>query len=134
MERDFQFYKENALEPMGNCIRDLTSDNKIESEYATGIIQNVSAVTRNEKAKDMLSNSAFTIMLSQSETDANELSAIYNISKEEQRFIRQKAPGKGLLHLGATTIVPFDNIIPKNTKIYNLMTTKADEVFDNEQT
>ena len=33
MERDFQFYKENALEPMGNCIRDLTSDNKIESEY-----------------------------------------------------------------------------------------------------
>lgn len=96
--------------------------------YATGIIQNVTAVTRNPKARDMLSNSAFTIMLSQSEEDAAELSKIYNISKEEQRFIKQNMPGKGLIHLGTTTTVPFDNIIPKDTKIYGLMTTKPGEV------
>lgn len=96
--------------------------------YATGIIQNVTAVTRNPKARDMLANSAFTIMLSQSEADAQELSEIYNISHEEQRFIKQKMPGKGLLHLGTTTTVPFDNIIPSDTKIYGLMTTKPGEV------
>lgn len=96
--------------------------------YATGIIQNVTAVTRNSKARDMLSNSAFTIMLSQSEADAQELSEIYNISKEEQRFIKQKMPGKGLIHLGTSTTVPFDNTIPNDTKIYGLMTTKPGEV------
>ena len=96
--------------------------------YATGIIQNVTAVTRNPKARDMLANSAFTIMLAQSDGDAKELSEIYSISKEEQRFIRQKMPGKGLLHIGTSTTVPFDNIIPRDTKIYGLMTTKPGEV------
>lgn len=95
--------------------------------FATGIIQNVKAVTRNPKALDMLANSAFTIMLAQSENDAEELSRIYRLSKEEQRFIRQHTPGKGLLHLGTTTTVPFDNTIPKDTKVYGLMTTKPGE-------
>ena len=95
--------------------------------YATGIIQNVDAVVRNPKAKDMLSNSAFTIMLPQSETDAPIVSNIYNISKEEQRYIKQTKPGKGLIYLGGSTIVPFDNTIPENTKLYKLMSTKPGE-------
>lgn len=99
--------------------------------YATGIIQNVDAVIRNPKAKDMLSNSAFTIMLSQSDPDAAILSELYKISREEQRYIKQKEPGKGLIHLGTSTIVPFDITIPKGTKLYKLMTTKPDEVNQN---
>lgn len=95
--------------------------------YATGIIQNVSEIIRNPRAQDMLSNSEFTIILQQSVEDARVLEQLYNISRNEMQYIRRAKPGTGLIRAGADTIVPFDNTYPKNTKIYELMSTTPGE-------
>lgn len=97
--------------------------------YATGIIQNVSAIIRNPRAHDMLSNSEFTIMLQQSEEDSKILSELYSISRTEMQYLKRGKQGTGLIRAGLN-IVPFDNTYPDDTNIYKLMSTKPGEALE----
>ncbi len=50
-----------------------------------------------------------------------------NISDSQLEFVTNSDPGQGLIYNG-NVIVPFVNKLPKDTKEYQAMTTKPDEV------
>ena len=74
----------------------------------------------------MLSNSEFVVMLNQAASDREKLGKLLNISNEQMSFITNAEAGCGLIKYGSA-LVPFVNRFPKNTKLYELMTTKPGE-------
>lgn len=78
------------------------------------------------QASTMLSNSEFIVMLNQSASDRGQLAKLLNISKEQMSFITNADPGCGLIKYGSS-LVPFVNRFPRNTKLYELMTTRPGE-------
>ena len=74
----------------------------------------------------MLSNSEFLIMLNQAASDREKLGKLLNISNEQMSYITNADTGCGLIKYGSA-LVPFVNRFPKNTKLYELMTTKPGE-------
>ena len=96
--------------------------------FCTGITQNVADLLQSYTARTMLSNSEFIIMLNQAATDRIELAKLLNISNEQLSYITNVDAGHGLLKVGSS-LVPFENNFPKDTQLYQLMTTKAGEGF-----
>lgn len=94
--------------------------------YATGITQNVDDLLQSHTARTMLANSEFLIMLNQASTDRLELAKLLNISDRQLSYITNVDAGHGLIKVGSS-LVPFANRFPKNTKLYKLMTTKPGE-------
>lgn len=94
--------------------------------YATGITQNVDDLLQSHTARTMLANSEFLIMLNQASTDRLELAKLLNISDRQLSYITNVDAGHGLIKVGSS-LVPFANKFPKNTKLYKLMTTKPGE-------
>ena len=74
----------------------------------------------------MLSNSEFIVMLNQAASDRDKLAKLLNISNEQMSFITNAEPGCGLIKYGAA-LVPFVNHFPKNTRLYELMSTRPGE-------
>ena len=99
--------------------------------YATGITQNVgrpflqSPYSENYACK----TASFLIMLNQASTDRIELAKLLNISDLQLSYITNVDAGHGLIKVGSS-LVPFANKFPKNTKLYKLMTTKPGEVHN----
>ena len=83
-------------------------------------------------ARTMLSNSEFIIMLNQAASDRIELARLLNISNEQLSYITNVDAGHGLLKIGSS-LVPFENKFPKDTKLYKLMTTKPGEGIDEQE-
>ena len=74
----------------------------------------------------MLSNSEFIVMLNQAASDREKLGKLLNISNEQMSFITNAEAGCGLIKCGSA-LVPFVNRFPKDTKLYELMTTRPGE-------
>lgn len=96
--------------------------------YASGITQNVDDLLQSHTARTMLANSEFIIMLNQASTDRVELAKLLNISDLQLSYITNVDAGHGLIKVGSS-LVPFANKFPKNTKLYKLMTTKPGETL-----
>jgi len=94
--------------------------------YPTAITQNVEYLLDSVQASTMLSNSEFLIMLNQAASDREKLGKLLNISNEQMSYITNAEIGCGLIKYGSA-LVPFVNRFPKNTKLYELMTTKPGE-------
>ena len=94
----------------------------------TGLTQNVEELLRSDTARLMLANSEFLILLNQSATDRDELANLLHISDIQLGYITNVAAGCGLIRC-AGNIVPFENSFPRNTRLYQLMTTKPDEAL-----
>ncbi len=94
--------------------------------YLTAITQNVEYVLASVDASTMLSNSEFIVMLNQAASDRQKLAKLLNISDEQMSYITNSEAGCGLIKYGSS-LVPFVNRFPKNTKLYALMTTKPGE-------
>lgn len=94
--------------------------------YPTAITQNVEYLLDSVQASTMLSNSEFLIMLNQAASDREKLGRLLNISNEQMSYITNADTGCGLIKYGSA-LVPFVNRFPKNTKLYELMTTKPGE-------
>ena len=94
--------------------------------YCTGITQNVDDLLQSHTARTMLANSEFIVMLNQASTDRLELAKLLNISELQMGYITNVGAGRGLLKVGSS-LVPFVNKFPTNTKLYKLMTTKPGE-------
>ena len=94
--------------------------------YPTAITQNVEYLLDSVQASTMLSNSEFVVMLNQAASDREKLGKLLNISSEQMSFITNAEAGCGLIKYGSA-LVPFVNRFPKNTKLYELMTTKPGE-------
>ena len=91
--------------------------------YPTAITQNVQYLLSSVDATTMLSNSEFIVMLNQASSDRKELGNLLNISKLQMSYITNSDAGCGLIRYGSS-LVPFVNKFPKNTRLYKLMTTK----------
>ena len=93
----------------------------------TGITQNIERVVNNGKTRLMLANSDFLILLGQSASDAATLGEVVKLSERQIATLRNAGPGEGLIVAGGK-IIPFSNIIPKDTRIYRIVTTKIDDL------
>lgn len=91
--------------------------------YPTGITQNVEYLLASVTASTMLSNSEFIVMLNQASQDRQKLAKLLSISDEQMSHITNADEGCGLIKYGSS-LVPFINRFPKDTKLYQLMTTK----------
>ena len=100
--------------------------------YASGITQNVDDLLQSHTARTMLANSEFIIMLNQASTDRlaptdrAELAKLLDASDAQMDYVSDAPAGHGLIKVGSS-LVPFANKFPKNTKLYKLMTTKPGE-------
>ena len=97
----------------------------------TGITQNVEDLLRSDTARSMLANAEFVMMLSQAASDRAQLKDILKISDELMEFVTSADKGHGLISFGGS-LVPFKDEFPHN-ELYNLMTSKLDEVVFDEQ-
>ena len=97
--------------------------------FCTGITQNVDDLLQSHTARTMLANSEFIVMLNQASTDRLELAKLLNISDMQLGYITNVDAGSGLIKVGSS-LVPFTDQFPRNTKLYRLMTTKPNESFD----
>lgn len=94
--------------------------------YPTAITQNVDYLLDSVQARTMLSNSEFIVMLNQAAPDREKLATLLNISDEQMSYVTNAGAGCGLIKYGSA-LVPFVNRFPKDTKLYQLMTTRPGE-------
>ncbi len=94
--------------------------------FCTGITQNVDDLLQSHTARTMLANSEFIVMLNQASTDRIELAKLLNISDLQLSYITNVDAGNGLIKVGSS-LVPFTDQFPRNTKLYRLMTTRPGE-------
>lgn len=91
--------------------------------FPNAITQNVEYLLDSVLASSMLSNSEYIVMLNQAASDRQKLAELLNISNEQMSYITNADAGCGLIKYGSS-LVPFINKFPKNTRLYKLMTTK----------
>lgn len=94
--------------------------------WTTSLTQNVEYVLESLKARTMLSNSEFVIMLNQSASDREQLAELMHISEDQLKYITNANAGDGLARIGKA-LVPFQNQMSKGTEIYRLMSTKPED-------
>lgn len=94
--------------------------------FATAITQNVESLLDSVEASTMLSNSEFLIMFSQAAADREKLAGLTGISDKQMKYISSGDPGAGLIRYG-NALVPFVNHFPRDTSMYELMTTDPGE-------
>jgi len=94
--------------------------------FPTAITQNVDFILQDVLARTMISNSEFIVMLNQAPNDSALLGELLDISDEQLDHVTDTGPGCGLIRYGSS-IVPFINRFPKNTKLYRLMNTKPSD-------
>ena len=93
----------------------------------TGATQNVKDLLSSPEIENILENSDFITLLNQASGDRKILAERLNLSADQQKYIDNSEPDEGLL-IFENVVLPFTNPIPKNTELYNIMTTRLDEV------
>ncbi len=92
----------------------------------TGITQNVKDLLASREIENIFENSDFVYMLNQASADREILSRQLHISPSQLSYVKQSKEGEGLMFYG-DVIIPFKDQFPKNTQLYQIMTTKPDE-------
>ena len=92
----------------------------------TGITQQVEDMMRTEDGRAILGNSEFVMMLSMNAYGRAQMQQMYNLTDAEMEYITSSGPGHGLIFNG-TDVVPFEDSFPRDTQLYQAMTTKAGE-------
>ena len=92
----------------------------------TGITQNVKDLLSSREVENIFENSDYVYMLNQASGDRQILAKQLNISNHQLSYVTHSSEGEGLLFYGST-ILPFVDRFPKDTKLYGIMTTKPQE-------
>ena len=77
--------------------------------------------------ENIFENSDFLYMLNQAAGDRQILAKQLNISPYQLKYVTSSAEGEGLLFFG-NIIIPFKDKFDPSLKLYQLMTTKPEEV------
>ncbi|HEM5702757.1 TPA: ATP-binding protein [Streptococcus suis] len=93
----------------------------------TGLTQNVKDLLASKEIENVFDNTDFIMMLNQASGDREILARKLKISPYQLNYVTNSNAGEGLLFFG-NTIVPFLDQFPKNTLLYQKMTTKPEEV------
>lgn len=94
--------------------------------FPTAITQNVEDMLKSEEARTVINNSYMLTLLGQAPINKRQLSDMLGMSPEEEKYIAACKPGMGLIQI-RNEIIPFNDDYPKDTELYKIMTTKADE-------
>lgn len=92
----------------------------------TALTQNVKDLLASPEIENILENSDFVLMLNQGASDRAILAQRLSIAPDELAHVTNSGEGQGLLFFG-DKVIPFEDRFPKNTKLYQLMTTKPAE-------
>ena len=95
----------------------------------SGLTQNVKDLLASREIENIFENSDFIYMLNQAQSDRTILAKQLGISQHQLSHVTQSGPGEGLLFFG-NVIIPFVDHFPKDTTLYQIMTTRPDEVKD----
>ncbi|MCQ9211701.1 AAA family ATPase [Streptococcus sp. O1] len=118
---ELQLYFKNKLQ--STFFTELYSRIRKYGAISTGITQNPETVLSTEEGRKLVANCEFMVLLKLKRTDLEALSQVIPLTPSLERFVlRPKAKGTGLIVAG-DTIVPFENPIPKETKLYQLVAT-----------
>ena len=93
----------------------------------TGITQNVKDLLASREVENIFENSDYICMLSQAAGDRKILAQHLGISPHQLSYVTHSNAGEGLLFYG-DTIVPFVDAFPRDTELYQLMTTRPEDV------
>ena len=93
----------------------------------TGITQNVKDLLASQEIENIFENSDYIVMLNQAAGDREILAKKLGISPHQLSYVTGSGEGEGLLFYG-NVILPFQDRFPKNTKLYQVLTTKPGEV------
>ena len=89
----------------------------------TGITQNVKDLLASREVENIFENSEYICMLNQAAGDREILAQHLGISPHQLRFVTRVGEGQGLIFYGSM-VMPFVDHFPKDTKMYQIMTTK----------
>ena len=92
----------------------------------TGITQNVKDLLSSREVENIFENSDYVYMLNQASGDRQILAKQLNISPHQLSYVTHSGEGEGLLFYGSV-ILPFVDRFPKDTELYQVMTTKLSE-------
>jgi hypothetical protein len=93
----------------------------------SALTQNVKDLLASREIENILENSDFMVLLSQAQGDRKILAEKLGISPHQLSYVTHSEPGEGLLFFG-NTILPFVDHFPKDTRLYQIMTTRPEEV------
>ena len=96
----------------------------------SALTQNVKDLLASREIENILENSDFMVLLSQAQGDRKILAEKLGISPHQLSYVTHSEPGEGLLFFG-NTILPFVDHFPKDTRLYQIMTTKLSDMSDN---
>lgn len=75
----------------------------------------------------MLQNSEFLVFLAQKEDDLEIIKSKFKLSENQAKYLDIDEPGKGLIKCGKR-IIPFSNLIPQDSLMYSICTTKFKDI------
>lgn len=121
-EMQYQFQTDNQAA----FFTDLYARVRKYGAIPTGITQHPETLLERSEGRKLLQNSEFIILLKQKPDALEQLkSTISSLTPELEKYVlKPKAKGTGLIIAG-DTVVPFENPIPKNTKLFKLLETDA---------
>ena len=103
----------------------------IQNGTGTGITPNIEYLLDSVTARIMISNSEFIVMNNQAVSDHIKLAKLLNVSSEQLEYVTNLEASSGLMRIGHD-ILPFAKQFPRDTTLYRLMTTRPNEVLNNE--
>ena len=119
------FNSEDAIRRVGNMYRRFRKYNgKVIS-----LTQNTSDILRWAEARSMVANSDFLVVMNQKETERREITALLNIPAPLVGNITNSGKGAGIIFF-ENMLIPFSALFPKNTRLYELMTTDGEELAE----
>ncbi|MEN6637026.1 MAG: conjugal transfer protein TraE [Clostridiaceae bacterium] len=92
----------------------------------TAITQNVKDLLNSKQAENIFENSDFILLLNQAPGDRAILAKLLNISPHQLSYVTHSGEGEGLIVYG-DTILPFLDHFNKESRLYQVMTTKPGE-------
>lgn len=120
---EIQLYFEN--EEQATFFNHMYSRIRKYGAIPTGITQNPETLTASAQGRKMLGNSQFMVLLKLEGLDLAAIKRVVKLTDQQLRYIEKpKDKGTGLIIAG-NTIVPFENPIPRDTKLYQLIATDA---------
>ncbi|CAM3026336.1 DUF87 domain-containing protein [Lactococcus hircilactis] len=90
----------------------------------TGISQNINLILATPEGESMFFNSEYYVILRQKGMALKTIAERFELTKQLQQYLKKEEKGAGLVVAG-DTIVPFNNPIPKQTLLFDLVNTDA---------
>lgn len=94
---------------------------------AGGATQNISEVLNSKQAMTMLNNSDFLLLLSQKPTDYKIIVEQWDLTDSQAKYLNTDDVSKGLI-ISGKNVIPFENMIPEDSLMYKICTTKFSDL------